>query len=213
MTDAVDCTWVDVVARDRHGLLAAVAKALADLDLDVSHAVAAVWPDGAALESFCVRTPATSSGAEMPKAQAIGKAVEVALGDDLASPPLPEASIVFDQHASPWHTACEIEAPDKPHLLHQLATAFAAAGVDVVAATVASHDGRAYDSFLLAAGPPPSGTAGAKLDAADEAAILAFVDAGVVTRHRRWRRPRYDTNPAAGHREPAPSATSRTPAS
>jgi UTP:GlnB (protein PII) uridylyltransferase len=93
--------------------------------------------------------------------------------------------VSFDHEATPWHTACQIEAPDKPRLLHHLATAFAAARVDVVAATIAGVDGRAHDSFLLDRGD------GAKLHAADEAAIVRFVACGVATRHRRLRRPAY----------------------
>ncbi|HEV7761233.1 MAG TPA: cation:proton antiporter, partial [Acidimicrobiales bacterium] len=143
VTDGVDCRWIDVVARDRHGLLAASTGALADLDLEISHAVVATWPDGAALESFCVRSP------ERPDPAVLEQTVETALDGDLVSPPLPGAVVTLDHDASPWHTAAEVEALDQPHLLHQLATAFAAAGVDVAAATVTSRDGRAYDSFLL----------------------------------------------------------------
>jgi Kef-type K+ transport system membrane component KefB/predicted amino acid-binding ACT domain protein len=179
VTDDVDCCWIDVAGRDRHGLLAAITGALADLDLQINHAVVATWPDGGALESFCVQST------DVPATAALQSAIETALGDDLASPPLPEAQVRFDRHASPWHTACEIEAPDKPHLLHQLATAFAAAGVDVVAATVAGRDGRAYDTFLV------DRSAGGKLEPADEGAIVGFVAGGVTTRHRRFGRPRY----------------------
>jgi UTP:GlnB (protein PII) uridylyltransferase len=93
--------------------------------------------------------------------------------------------VSFDHQASPWHTACQIEGPDKPHLLHQLATAFAAARVDVVAASIVSHDGRAHDSFLL------DGGGEAKLDASQETAIVRFVAGGVTTRRRRLRRPEY----------------------
>jgi UTP:GlnB (protein PII) uridylyltransferase len=93
--------------------------------------------------------------------------------------------VSFDHQASPWHTACQIEAPDKPRLLHQLATAFAAARVDVVAATIVSHEGRAHDSFLL------DRRGEAKLDASDEAAIERFIAGGVTTRRRRLRRPEY----------------------
>jgi UTP:GlnB (protein PII) uridylyltransferase len=179
VTDGVDCRWVDVVARDRHGLLAATTGALANLDLEISHAVVATWPDDAALESFCVHSD------ELPDVEELRHAIEAGLAGDLGSPPLPEATVVFDDHASPWHTACEIEAPDKPHLLHQLATAFAAAGADVVSAAIAGRDDRAYDTFLL------DGADGNKLDAADKAAIVGFIQGGVVTRQRRWRRPAY----------------------
>jgi hypothetical protein len=141
--------------------------------------VVATWPDGAALESFCVRSP------QRPDPAVLERAVRAALDGDLASPPQPAAVVAFDPHASPWHTACEVEAPDEPRLLHQLATAFAAAGVDVVAATVTGRDGRAHDSFLL------DGPAGSKLGPADEAAVVRFVAGGVLTRRRRLRRPAY----------------------
>jgi Kef-type K+ transport system membrane component KefB len=179
IADAGGARWIDVAARDRQGLLAAVTGALADLDIEVSQATVATWTDGAALETFCVRSPADVS------ADRLQAAIEAALDDDLSSPPLPEVQVSFDHEATPWHTACQIEAPDKPRLLHHLATAFAAARVDVVAATIAGVDGRAHDSFLLDRGD------GAKLHAADEAAIVRFVACGVATRHRRLRRPAY----------------------
>ncbi|HKE72179.1 MAG TPA: cation:proton antiporter [Acidimicrobiales bacterium] len=171
--------WIDVAARDRQGLLAAVTGALADLDIEISQATVATWTDGTALETFCVRSP------DHVPADRLQAAIEAALHDELRSPPLPEARVAFDHRASPWHTTCQIEAPDKPRLLHQLATAFAAARVDVVAATIAGRDGRAHDSFLLDRGTE------AKLDATDEAAIVGFVLGGVATRRRRLRRPVY----------------------
>jgi Kef-type K+ transport system membrane component KefB len=179
ITAAGDGRWIDVAARDRQGLLAAVTGALADLGVEISQATVATWTDGAALETFFLRSPDDLS------ADRIRSAIEDVLGHDLASPPLPEAQVSFDHQASPWHTTCQIGAPDKPHLLHQLATAFAAARVDVVAATILSHDGRAHDSFLLDRG------GGAKLDAADEVAIERFITGGVTTHRRRLRRPVY----------------------
>jgi UTP:GlnB (protein PII) uridylyltransferase len=174
-----DGRWIDVAARDSQGLLAAVTGALADLDIEISQATVATWSDGGALETFCVRSPD-----DVP-VDRIRAAIEAALDDDLAGPPLPEVQVSFDHQASPWHTACQVEAPDKPRLLHQLATAFAAARVDVVAATIVSHEGRAHDSFLL------DRRGEAKLDASDEAAIERFIAGGVTTRRRRLRRPEY----------------------
>jgi Kef-type K+ transport system membrane component KefB len=181
VTDGVGCRWVDVVARDRHGLLAAIAGVLASKGLEVTHATIATWPDGLALESFCVRS------AELPCEADLARAIDAGLDEDLASPAMSEVDLRFDDHASPWHTTCEVDAPDKPRLLHHLATAFAAAGIDVVAAIVTGHDGRAYDSFLL------DGPAGSKLGPADMAGIVGFVEGGVVTRRRRFRKPSYVT--------------------
>lgn len=179
VTPDVGCCWVDVAARDRHGLLAATTGALSGLGLEISHATVATWPDEAALESFCVHAD------KVPEVEVLQGAVTAALDDDLAGPPLPEAHIQFDRHASPWHTACEVDAPDKPRLLHHLATAFAAANVDVASASIVSHDGRAHDSFLL------HGPDGNKLDPDDEAAIRRFVTGGVAARRRWLRRPAY----------------------
>ena len=46
--------WVDVGARDRPGLLAAVTGVLAGIGVNVSEALIATWPDGGALETFRV---------------------------------------------------------------------------------------------------------------------------------------------------------------
>jgi len=179
ITTEVDCHWLDIVARDRHGLLAAVTGALARLDMEISHAIVATWPDRAALESFCVQSD------NLPDPGTLPQAIEAALDDDLASPPLPDVQVSFDHKASPWHSACDIDAPDKPQLLHQLATAFAAARFDIASATIVSSDGRALDTFLV------DGPNGNKLDADDEAAFTAFVAGGVATRRRWLRRPSY----------------------
>ena len=36
--------------------------------------------------------------------------------------------LIFDDHGSPWHTRCVVEAADEPGLLHTLTVAFASAG-------------------------------------------------------------------------------------
>ena len=42
---------------------------------------------------------------------------------------------------------CEVRCTDRPGLLHALATAFAAAGVEVRPAQVSAHDGLVIDRF------------------------------------------------------------------
>jgi [protein-PII] uridylyltransferase len=193
VTDGVDCRWVDVVARDSHGLLAAITAGLAAEGLEVTHATVATWPDAVALESFCVRS------AEPPSVDDLERAIEAGLDDDLASPPMSEVELRFDHHASPWHTTCEVDAPDKPRLLHHLATAFAAAGVDVIAATITGRDGRAYDNFLL------DRPGGSKLGPDQVRAIVGFVERGVVTRRRRFRKPSYVTAETGAETRAAPA--------
>ena len=79
--------WVDVAARDRPGLLASVTGVLVEFGFDVREAIVATWPDGAALESFCV-------AAEEPiDADAVARGRRASFTAPLASAPLPEATV------------------------------------------------------------------------------------------------------------------------
>ena len=133
-------TWnLDVAARDRPGLLARMTGVLAAHGVDVVQAVIATWDDGAALQSFVVR------GGEVPPARVFERALE----RPLVPQPIDDASVVFDNDASSTYTLCEVTAPDRPGLLHAITVAFATAGVDIHAASVATVDGVARDRFDL----------------------------------------------------------------
>ncbi|MDP1793230.1 MAG: cation:proton antiporter, partial [Acidimicrobiales bacterium] len=177
--DRLDDNWsIDVASRDRHGLLTDVTGVLADHGLSVLEAVVATWPDGVALEAFRVR------GAK-PDADALARDIKVAFTLSLRSDPIDNVEVVFDNTASPWYTICEITAPDQPGLLHTVSAAFTAADVEVVAATVAEHDGVAHDRFELI------DKTGRKLAADQQEAVTRFL-AGGVTSTRHWFRQRYD---------------------
>ena len=133
---------VDVVARDRPGLLAATTGAMTDAGLDIERAVVATWPDGAALESFVVRGTCVDT-------LALREAGESALGTPLCGGPLTDIVLQFDDRASPWHTVCEVSGPEEPGLLQSLAALFGASGATVRAATIASHASQVFDSFEL----------------------------------------------------------------
>jgi [protein-PII] uridylyltransferase len=107
-------------------------------------------------------------------------AVEEALGAPLHTEPLPDVLVRFDDRCSPWHTICEVEATDRPGLLHHLATAFAAAGVGVVAASIGEVGGDAVDVFELV------GRDGAKLTDAERQAVRDLVREGVTLTKRRF---------------------------
>jgi predicted amino acid-binding ACT domain protein len=165
--------WVDVVAHDRAGLLAMVTGALAGAGLEVDDAVVATWSDGAALESFRVRRGLR------PEPGAIEAAIRRALADGLSADPLPEAEVTFDSAASPWHTVCEVRAADRPGLLHSIATALAAAGVDVQSAIVHADDGLVIDRFEV------TGAGGRKLGESEQAAVRKHLREGVAGKRRR----------------------------
>ena len=174
--------WVDVAARDRPALLATVTGALADGGFDVLDAVVATWPDGVALEAFHLCC------GDLPAVGELAARIVAGFGEPLHADALPEAEVTFDDSASPWHTVCEVRAPDKPGLLHSLATAFAAAGLEVLSASVTADDGVAIDRFEVA------DRKGAKLGDALAASVERYVIEGVEP--RRWRgRPRTGPRP------------------
>ena len=151
---------LDVATFDRPGLLAAFTGVLHRAGIDVTQAVLATWDDGGALQSFVV-------GAEVaPDPGALERAFAAALDAEVRVAPIPGARVTFDHSASPLYTACEVTASDEPGLLHAIAAAMAAAGVDIHAARVTTVDGLARDYFDL------SDRLGNKLDRAREDAIV-----------------------------------------
>jgi Kef-type K+ transport system membrane component KefB len=159
-------TWrVDVAGRDRAGLLAVVTGVLRDAGADVRDATIATWPDGGALESFVVTSVAR------PDAARIAAAVERADVKALASSPLPDAAVTFDD-GSPWHTRVHVRVRDRAGLLHELAVALWAAGCDVHAASVETHGDDATDRFEV------TDRRGRKLDDASRAVVDAVIRVG-----------------------------------
>lgn len=150
---APDEPRLDVVCRDRVGLLAAVTGALESLGADIQSAVAATWPDGMALSSFRLQGDAILEDAAR---------VRDRVGDNLDAPSetrgIVEVSVKADNQASPWYTVITIEADDQPGLLHAITAAIASSDSRIHSARVAtSADGRALDTFEI------SSLAGAKL--------------------------------------------------
>ena len=123
---------IEAVAADRIGLLSRIASAMNGLGFDIEDAVVCTWPDGAALTSFGVHR------AERPLASEVEEQVRAALRRELAFQPVEDATVTFDDEASPWHTICQVKATDRPGLLSAVTAAFAAAGGSVHSA--ACHD-------------------------------------------------------------------------
>ena len=171
---------VQVAARDRPGLLASITGVLAEAGLDVVDASVAGWPDGGVADVFTVRS------ATAPDAEDIGRRLRAAGRRPFAAPGVPDAVVTFDAAASPWHTLCLVEARDRPGLLHSLASAFSAAGVDVHAARIVTDGERAMDHFEL------TERRGGKLGESAEEAVRDAVARGA----RPSRRPRRKVRPA-----------------
>lgn len=164
---------VEIAAADRLGLLAHEARALGDVGLDVVAATVATWPDGCALAVF------DALAFEAPAASRVEAALRADLSTPLATPPTVDVDLAFDDAASPWYTVCRVRAEDRFGLLAVVTAAFAAVGVSVHAARVATVDGEALDEFEL------TGPTGAKLGAELKASVESTLASGVT--HRRGR--------------------------
>lgn len=187
VTPAGGGRWrVEVVARDRVGLLAADTYVLTEAGLDVAEATVATWGDRCALASF-VAVAATE-----PAAGELEARLRAVLKRPRSSAPVPDATVTFDGQASPWHTLCRVQAPDHPGLLYAVTSAFAAAGASVHSAKIATVAGRADDLFAL------TDANGHKLTPAVEEGIRRVLAAGGGRpRRRRWARWRQEA-PATG---------------
>ena len=167
---------IEVGARDRPGLMAAVTGVLFRSGLDVDRAVVATWGDNAAIESFIV------SATTKPSSDDIASAVEEALNVPLEVPGVPDAEVVFDDLASPWHTVCEVSAPDMPGLLHALTGVFAAASVEIRSAGIGHSGSKVVDRFEVV------GRDGPRLSETERGLIRTYLASGVQGRQRRFRR-------------------------
>jgi UTP:GlnB (protein PII) uridylyltransferase len=136
---------VDVVARNRPALLAAVAAVLAGVEFNVGRATAATWPDGGTVVSLDGDGP-------QPQAQHLADRLR-SLADPTPSPVV-DARVDVDNEASPWYSVCTVRAKDRPGLLAGITAALFASGAEVHTASVETAAGDARDSFELA---DPSG--------------------------------------------------------
>jgi UTP:GlnB (protein PII) uridylyltransferase len=117
-----------------------------------------------------------------PSADRIRDVLVADLGQPLQTPPTPDVILHFDDDASPWHTLCTVEAPDRYGLLSLVAAAFAAGGANVHAARIVTFGDEVVDQFEL------TGRLGRKLtDDVKERARAALHD-GVRVRQRSRRR-------------------------
>jgi UTP:GlnB (protein PII) uridylyltransferase len=161
-------TWhLDLATRDRPGLLAAFTGVLLGAGVDVAQAVVATWPDGAALQALVIR------GVRSPDAAALQAECIASLARPLTSVPFDDVEITFDQDRSPLYTACEVSAPDHPGLLHAVAVALSATGIDIHAASVTTVAGVARDRFDL------TDRAGSKVDPVRQRRVRDAVRRGI----------------------------------
>lgn len=174
---------IEIGGRDQIGLLAHTTGVLGALGLDINDAMIATWGDGAALQVFRAHS---SSG--MPSADVIAANLAMA-PERLQTPGVADASITFDEHASPWHTVAEVAATDRRGLLHALAVTFASVGVDVHGARISTTDEMAHDYFDL------TDRSGNKLTRESQEAIRQALRTGTGARRNHFGPRRRTRNP------------------
>jgi [protein-PII] uridylyltransferase len=158
-----------VVARDRPGLLARIAAALAASRLEVSTAHVSTRSNAAgereAVDVFTVRA---ASLAEVKKKLARVESDLVALLSSHADPgewlatelgerapwaarrtPDIRTKVVFDQRASPRHTIIEVFAKDQPGLLFRLARALEDARLSITLSKINTEGTKVADVFYV----------------------------------------------------------------
>ncbi len=146
-----DAWRVDVVARDRPGLLARLAGALSACGLDIARAHASTWPDGLVADVFHVTGAAAPEQIELTLRRSV--AGELDPGAILTASATREETrpgpvvVRVDAHASPWHSVVHVQAPDRPGLLYELLLELARQRIDVRLALVGGSGGQADDVF------------------------------------------------------------------
>lgn len=157
-------TLVSVYAADHPGLFYRIAGAISVAGGNIIDARIHTTRDGMALDNFLVQDPYGRPFDEAGQLARLKRAIEDALAnrgkmvDRLMAKPLPRAraeafeiapNVLIDNRASNRFTVIEVNARDRPSLLHQLAHALFQSKVTIHSAHVATYGERAVDTFYL----------------------------------------------------------------
>jgi [protein-PII] uridylyltransferase len=150
------CTW------NRRGLFAHIAGALAAAGLNILSARLFSRADGIILDTLYVNDAATG---RVPSREARERFEECLVESFLKGRPLPQGRrpapypapageslptlVRVDHEASAVATVIDVETEDRVGLLHALATAFNALGLDIVLAKITTEKGGAFDTFYV----------------------------------------------------------------
>jgi [protein-PII] uridylyltransferase len=186
---------IAVAAKDRPGLFADLAAALAAGGADVVGARVATAEDGTALDVFELQdgSGAPYGQAEPRRLTRLVSALEAAArGEKSDAPPAPQPNprraafdvrpvALIDLDESPDAAVIELSGADRPGLLAELARVLADHGLSIRSAHIAGFGERAVDSFYVTDARGRRPAAGPKLDRLREAleAVLDRRDANV----------------------------------
>jgi [protein-PII] uridylyltransferase len=157
-------TLVTIYAADHPGLFYRIAGAINIAGGNIIDAHIHTTRDGMALDNFLVQDPLGRPFDDAGQLARLKQAIEDALAnrgrlaDRLKAKPLPRAraeafniepNVLIDNRASNRFTVIEVNARDRPALLHQLAHTLFQSRVTIHSAHVATYGERAVDTFYL----------------------------------------------------------------
>ena len=168
ITTAVDAergaTLVTIYAADHAGLFYRIAGAISMAGGNIIDARIHTTRDGMALDNFLVQDPFGRPFDDAPQLARLTRSIDDALANRTrladrlqAKPPTRPRADAFaispaafiDNHASNRFTVIEVNARDRPALLHQLAHALFQSKVTIHSAHVATYGERAVDTFYV----------------------------------------------------------------
>ncbi|MES2097227.1 MAG: [protein-PII] uridylyltransferase [Pseudomonadota bacterium] len=157
-------TLVTIYAADHPGLFYRIAGAISMAGGNIIDARIHTTRDGMALDNFLVQDPFGRPFDDAGQLKRLKTAIEDALAnrsrlaERLKAKPLPRPraeafdispAAFIDNHASNRFTVVEVNARDRPALLHQLAHALFQSKVTIHSAHVATYGERAVDTFYV----------------------------------------------------------------
>ena len=169
-----ESTELTVCTRDRHGLCADIAGALAAHGIEILSAELNTREDGIALDVFMLREASTHHAIDMERYPAIERSLRKAISGEAdvavmverwrtrnaprkrtAAGPMDLRKlprVTCDNDASQSSTLIEVHALDEPGLVYKITGALAALGLDIVCAKIATEKSDALDVFYVTDG-------------------------------------------------------------
>jgi [protein-PII] uridylyltransferase len=162
--DSRAVTEVTVYAADHPGLFSRIAGALAVAGASIVDARIHTLTNGMALDTFWVQDAAGGAFDAPHRLARLSVLIEqslsgrIRLAEEIAKVRREPARlravtvpprVVFDNHASNTHTVIEVNARDRPGLLHDVTAAISAEGLQIASAHVTTYGVRAVDVFYV----------------------------------------------------------------
>jgi [protein-PII] uridylyltransferase len=169
-----ESTELTVCTKDRHGLCADIAGALAAHGVEILSAELNTREDGIAIDVFMLREASTHHAIDLQRYPAIERSLRKAITgeSDVAAlverwrtrnaprkrnvardaGPRNPPQVACDNEASQSSTLIEVHAVDEPGLAYKIASALAALGLDIVCAKIATEKSDALDVFYVTDG-------------------------------------------------------------